>query len=64
MSFRIPGTGIYWIKSLGNKQRGDKPKQTNLPQTQLPPTSPPNPSSISPTSQVSKPWWKQEKLKD
>lgn len=63
ISFGIPGTGLYFIKYLDDKNRqqgiGDQPKPKVTPQKEhQPPSQEVNPTT---TAKQAKPWWKEWK---
>ncbi|MGC9577052.1 MAG: DUF4236 domain-containing protein [Desulfobacterota bacterium U4-17] len=60
ISFRIPGTGFYWIKYL--KQRRGPSAPTAVAPPAVPSATPPNPRSMPASPGNKAPSWKQEGL--
>ncbi|WP_428940419.1 DUF4236 domain-containing protein [Fontivita pretiosa] len=57
ISFRIPGTGLYWIRYLKQKSDSSVPPPAPLPGQSA---APPNSGSIPASPGRKVPWWRQK----
>lgn len=65
ISFGIPGTGLYFIKYLDDKNKQQRMAQPPKPQpiVQAPPQLPPQQTKPPTAAKPPEPWWKEWKRK-